>query len=107
MKGWASWPLDRLSAIRAERFGEFRTMPLPAWKRELRANFRTTASGNIRIGIEGSEDGSLERCDALNGDCFSAPVTWNGRPYVSLDRGTKVVLRIRMEHAELFALESV
>ena len=102
--GWASWPEDRLSALKADREGVMWTLPLPAGK-QLWANFRTGMSGEIRVGIEGVEGRSAVDCDPLHGDSSGQKVTWKNSADPLAGENAPVSLNIRMRDAELFCLE--
>ena len=104
-KGWAVWPRDRLSAVRADDEGEFWTVPdLPAGGK-LKVNFRTGRAGQVRIGLDGVDGRSAGDCDVLSGDSDGEPVTWGGSPDTGVRDGEKAVLHVRMRDTELFSLE--
>ena len=100
---WAWWPKDRLSAIKADWEGEFWTLPIDPAGKEIRLNFRTRRSGEIRIGLQDVEGRSIKDCDPLQGDSQDQTVTWRGRS----DPVTQgpVILHVWMRCAELFSLE--
>ena len=103
-QGWAHWPRDRICALKADRVGEFWTVPILPAGRTIRLNFRTPMAGEIRVGIEGAAGRSIEECDPLVGDHAAKPVTWRGNADIGIGGEQPVSLHIRLCCADLFAV---
>jgi len=103
-QGWALWPKDRVCALRADREGEFWTVPVVPAGRSLRLNLRAPMAGEIRVGLEGVEGRSLEACDPLVGDHATKTVTWGGDADIGAGDGQAVSLHVRLRCADLFAI---
>ena len=102
---WAGWPEDRLCAIVADREGEFRTLPMLSSGRTLRVNCRTRRAGEVRIGIVGGVERSVNDCDPIHGDHAGVKVSWKGVSNPGFRDGEPIRLHVRLRCAELFALE--
>lgn len=105
--GWATWPKDRICALKADEEGEFHTFAVPVAGTELRVNARVDRGGALQIGIEGFDAHSIDLCDVVTGDETGRTVTWRGDPGLRANPGDQVRLHVRMRAAELFALEWV
>ena len=100
---WVWWPQDRLAAVKADKEGEFWTLPIDPAGTEIRLNFRTTRAGEIRIGLQDVEGRSIQDCDPLQGDNHSQTVSWKGQSKIN-SKGS-IVIHVWMRCAELFSLE--
>ncbi len=105
--GWATWPNGRLSALVADEEGEFHTFGLTVTGRELRVNARVWRAGDLRVGIQGNENRTVELCDPIHGDSGTHVVTWKGDPLLGKSEGDTVVLHFKLRSAELFGFEFV
>lgn len=103
--GWATWPKDRICALKADEEGEFRTFGVPVTGTELRVNARVNSGGALQIGILGFDAHAIDTCDVITGDETARTVTWNGNPQLRIQPGDNACLHVRMRAAELFALE--
>jgi hypothetical protein len=103
-------------ALEAPLAGAVTLLERPCAGKELRVNFRTESGGWLQFELapgipnrSGPEAPapipgfSFAECDPLQGDALNQPVTWRGRSDLSSLRGSRVVLRVRMMRAKLFA----
>ncbi len=107
--GLASWEKGRLVALEAEEEGEFRTMYVTFKGDSLRINVRTTAVGEVRVGVLGPKGKAIEGrdcvdCDPMTGNFLDRPVTWQGEAGILAPPGQQVAFRFRMRQAEIFSL---
>ena len=70
-------------------------------------------AGEVRVGLLDPETEkpfagfSCEDCDPLSGDHISAEVRWSGKEGLSGLTGKKVVIKVVMHNADLYALGQV
>ena len=102
---WVWWPKGRLCAVVADEEGEFATFPVTPAGRELRLNVRTRRAGEVRIGLVGIPDRSIEDCDPICGDDLAMPVHWKGQTDIGSKEGEKVTLHFKLRAAEIFGFE--
>lgn len=105
--GWATWPKDRICALKTEEEGEFFTFGIPVTGTELRVNARVNTGGSLQIGLVGFDAHAIDLCDIITGDETARTVTWSGNPGLRAQPGDTVRLHVRMRAADLFALEWV
>jgi len=103
--GWATWPKDRICALKADEEGEFHTFPIPVTGTELRVNARVDRGGALQIGIVGVDGRSTDLCDIVTGDETARTITWRGDLHLHVEPGDTARLHVRMRAAELFAIE--
>lgn len=108
-KTWVYWPQGRLCALQAEREGEFHAFgrwapTLPAG-RALRLNVRTHRAGEVRVGIRGVKNRSVDDCDPICGNLLSAPVHWRGEEDIGVPDDQPITLHFKLHSAEVFGLE--
>lgn len=118
--GYVRWPRGRLFGYRADAEGEldieFGVLSGPV---ELALNYETEASGKVRVGLHtldryarcrdvtdihgrGADD-----CVPLTGDSLAATVTWKDGPVIQPVEGQRVVARLSMERAKLYAFGTI
>ncbi len=111
--GYLTWPKGRLVAIEAPDVGEFSTVGFLPPGRKVLINALTPRAGEIRVEVATDPEGktvagrSFEECKPLIGDCYKTPITWNGQEDLGSREGTPVILRFRLDHAQIFGLEFV
>ncbi len=114
------WPDNRLRRLTVRRHGfasmhagaargEFLTKPLTFKGKELSINYSTSASGSIRVELQGTDGEplpgfTLADCPEVYGDEIEGVVTWKGGKDVSRFAGQPVRLRFVMRDADLYAL---
>jgi hypothetical protein len=119
--GYAVWPKGRLIAVEAKDIGEFATVGLIPPGRMLRINALTQRAGGISIEIVRMVDRpkvrpyhafeevvpgrAFDDCDTVRGDAFWTTVTWRGESDLGFKAGEGIIIRVRMERAQLFGLE--
>ncbi len=108
--GYAVWPKGRIVAVEAEENGEFSTVAILPPGRTLRINALTKRAGGIRVELARMNDEvvpgrSFEESDPVQGDAFWQPVTWKGEDSLNTPEGEGLVIRFRMERAQLFGIE--
>jgi hypothetical protein len=104
------WPRGRLVAIQADELGFFATVGFIAPGSRLRINALTQRAGSIRLEVarlngETVPGRTADACDAIVGDRFRAPVTWQGADDLGVPVGTPIVLRVSLDHARIFGLD--
>lgn len=105
--GWATWPKGRLVALVADEVGEFRTFVIKVTGTQLKVNIQAHRAGEIRIGVRGFADRSVDLCDPLYGDELAKTVTWKGNSDLSKAKGKDIVLQFKLRAAKLFGFEWV
>jgi len=108
--GYAVWPKGRLVALEAPERGEFATIGLVPPGRKLRINALIRRGGSLRVEVadiqgrpvEGRSFGQARR---IFGDQFWTPVTWGGQEDLGHSEGEAIILRFRMDQAQIFGLE--
>ena len=90
--------------------GELVTKPIVFTGDKLAINFATSAAGDIRIEIQGSDAKpvpgfTLDDCQPIFGDTVDRTVTWNDGSDVSQLTNKPVRLRIVLRDADLFSLK--
>ena len=110
LPGYALWPKGRLIALEAPDRGEFSTAIIMPPGRKLRINAVTQRAGNIRVEVAGMDGKSIpERSFAdatpIIGDQHWTPVTWKRKDDLGHKDGNPIMLRFRMDKAQIFGLE--
>lgn len=108
--GYAVWPKGRLVALEAAGRGEFATIGLIPPGRKLRINALTKRGGSLFVEVADMKGKPLEgrsfsEAARIFGDRFWTPVTWNGQEDLGHPDGTAIILRFRMDQAQIFGLE--
>lgn len=109
--GLATWPKGRLVAMECRDDGEFATVALMPPGNGIRLNATVQPTGYIKVGVAVLQEGDVpgrtfEDADRFVGDDFGFPVTWNGEADLR-NGGKPIILRFRLRHAKLFAIEFV
>ena len=110
--GFATWPHGRLSALRADDFGECWTLQLQPTGRTLALNCAVLKAGHLKIAVC-DPDGtplpgrSLDDCDPLSGDHPRVTVTWRGQSDLSHADGRKIVLHLQLAHTSIYSFEFI
>jgi hypothetical protein len=110
--GYAVWPKGRIVALEAVEHGEFATVAIMPPGRRLRINALTTRAGNILVEVAGFDgkplpQRSFQEAKPVFGDLHWAPLTWNGQDDLGQKEGAPIMLRFRLDHAQIFGLEFV
>ncbi|MEX0653867.1 MAG: hypothetical protein WD534_15870 [Phycisphaeraceae bacterium] len=103
--GWVSWPRGRLTALRADADATFSLYPLRFRGRKLVLNFRTKASGWIRVGVLGTDwYRKIEDCEWIVGDELDHVVTWGGESDLRHTDGESLQFTFELRNADLFSV---
>jgi hypothetical protein len=107
--GYAVWPKGRLVALEAES-GEFATVTLMPPGRRLLINALTKRAGSILVEVAGFDgkpllQRSFEDAKPVFGDLHWAPLVWNGQEDLGYSEGSPIMLRFRLDHAQIFGVE--
>lgn len=118
MPRYAMWKTGRIACVQAQEEGFFATPALKFSGRELKLNFSTPMTGDIRVEAvaikswvrkskqeEIISGRSFEDCDPLSGDSLSRTVTWKGSSDIGHSEGQCVYFRFRLRYAKLYAFE--
>lgn len=113
---WAIWRPHRLMGLEAPDSGHFTLAQRVCTGERLLVNFKTQPGGWLRFELAQEVRGlgipeqapplpnhSFERCEPLQGDSLSSPVTWQGTSDLSGLKGARLTVRVRMFRAKLFA----
>ncbi|MBI3921588.1 MAG: hypothetical protein HY318_09245 [Armatimonadetes bacterium] len=108
--GLAVWPKGRLVALEAEERGEFATVGFIPPGRKLRINAVTQRAGSILVEVADLDGNPIpgrtfEEVAPIIGDQHKTPVTWKGQDDLGHKEGAAIILRFRMDRAQLFGLE--
>jgi hypothetical protein len=109
--GYAVWPKGRIVAVEAPERGEFTTVVFLAPGEKLLVNAITKRTGGIHVEAADAKGNvlagrSFDECLPIVGDQYRTAVTWNNEnPAAALPAGKPVMLRFRMEQAQLFSLD--
>ena len=110
--GLAVWPKGRLCAIEAVEEGGFTTPAflVPDGAGKLRINAVTQRAGDIKIEVGDFHGKTLpgrtfDDCDLITGDEYQKTVTWKGEDQLGAKPGEPIVLRFKMKHAKIYALD--
>jgi len=110
--GYAVWPKGRLVALQAKERGEFATVGMIPPGRKVRLNATTRRGGSILVevaGIKGEPLSGRSFADArpISGDHHWTTLNWGGTEDLGHQDNTGVVLRFRLDQAEIYGLEFV
>lgn len=108
--GYKIWNKGRFSAIEAKEEGYFTTVAITSPGERLYINAVVKRAGAITVEaadmhgktIPGRE---FENCVPIAGDAFRQIVAWNGQDCLGVSPGQPVILRFRMNHAAVYALD--
>ena len=124
-----TWPHGRMISLEAAQLGQFSTVAIIPPGRKLRLNARTMRGGSIRVeaahvarstvdagtfgevnprvlaGAWSAEGRTFDDSNPIIGDHPSVPVTWRGTDDLGHGDGDPVILRFRLDQAEIFGLE--
>lgn len=108
--GYAVWPKGRIVAVEADENGEFSTVAILPPGRTLKINALTKRAGGIRVELARANDEtipgrSFDDCDPVQGDAFWQIVSWKDGTDLKTPEGEGLVIRFRMERAQLFGIE--
>ncbi len=104
------WPKGRLCAIEAEEEGGFTTPAFLLPGEKLRINAVTARAGDIKIEVADFNGNTLpghsfDDCTLISGDQYRTAVKWKGGETLGAKVGEPVVLRFRMKHAKIYAMD--
>jgi hypothetical protein len=108
--GYAVWPKGRIVGVVADESGEFSTVAILPPGRTLKINALTKRAGGIRVELARANDEtipgrSFDDCDPVQGDAFWQTVKWGGESDPKTPEGEGLVIRFRMDRAQLFGIE--
>ena len=97
-------------ALEAAGLGEFATIGLVPPGRKLRINALTKRGGSLLVEVADLKGKplagrSFNEAARIFGDQFWTPVTWNGQDDLGHSEGTAILLRFRLDQAQIFGLE--
>ena len=89
--------------------GTFTTRPIRFRGNHLYINYSTSASGSLRVELQGTDGKplpgySLTQCDEIFGNSLKRAVTWKSNAQVGAIAGQPVRLRFELKDADLFSL---
>ena len=108
--GYAVWPHGRIVAVEAPEQGELTTVGFYPPARRLRLNVRTRESGSVRVEVAGLNGRTVQgrgfsNMEPIVGDHPAVRVRWEGRDDLGVPRDQPIILRFRLQSAELFAVD--
>jgi hypothetical protein len=108
--GYAVWPNGRIVAVDAPEAGELTTVGFFPPSRRLRLNARTREGGSIRVEVAEMNGRPIEGrtfadVTPLVGDDAGFRVRWKGRDTLGGADNQPIILRFRLQGAELFGLD--
>ncbi|HZT32426.1 MAG TPA: hypothetical protein VFA33_21230 [Bryobacteraceae bacterium] len=110
--GYAIWPRGRLIALEADGRGEFATVQIVPPGRRLRINALTRRGGSILVEAAGADGKplpgrSFAEAHRVFGDQHWTPLVWGGQEDLGHPENTSILLRFRLEQAQIYGLEFV
>jgi hypothetical protein len=108
--GYAVWPRGRLIALAARERGEFTTVGIVPPGRTARINALTRRGGSITVEV-GTLDGtplpghSFADARPIVGDHHWTTLSWRGKEDLGHRGNEGIVLRFRLDQAEIYGLE--
>ena len=111
LPGYGTWPDGRLVALEAPEEGRFMTVGFFPPTRHLTLNVRTKRAGSVRVEVADCARGnalpgrSFAEMTPIVGDHGSVPVAWGGNRDLGAREGDAIMLRFRMDKAELYGLD--
>ena len=108
--GYAVWPKGRLVALEAVERGEFATLGFIPPGRKLQLNVVTARAGKVLVEVTNLDRKPLggrtfEAATPVVGDHVRIAVTWKGQDDLGHQEGAGIILRFRLERAQIFSLE--
>ncbi len=104
--GYAHWPTDRLFGFRSDPEGVLELdLGVAKGACELWLNFKTTASGSVRVELPDVPGYALSDAVPLAGDCLARAVAWKSGSVIILPAGDRLKARLHLDCAEVFAYE--
>ncbi len=108
--GYATWPKGRMVALEAPDRGEFATVGIMPPGRKLKMNALTLRGGSIVVEVadlDGKplENRSFAEATPQTGDLHWAVLDWKGSDDLGNAEKAPIMLRFRMDQAELYGLE--
>lgn len=108
--GYMVWPKGRIAALEAPELGEFATIAIMAPGRQLLINAVIARAGRLLVevaDINGTPvpGRSFAEADAVFGDVYRKPLTWQGKDDLGIAEGSPIILRFRMDRAKIFGLD--
>ena len=92
-------------ALEAETRGQFTLMPLMTPGRTLKINAVTQRTGGVLIEVAGDPERTFDKCGKLFGDLHWTAVKWGDRTELGKAVGQPIILRFRLDRADLYGLE--
>jgi hypothetical protein len=108
--GYAVWPKGRVVCLEAAEIGEFATVPIVPPGRRLRINALAKRGGGIHVEVAGRDGKPLPGrsfADSMRivGDYHFQPVAWGAQDDLGFPENSSIMLRFRMDRAQIFGLE--
>jgi len=103
--GYAIWPKGRIIALEAPDRGQFTMIPVMATGRTLRINAVTKRTGGIWVEVAGVKGRSFNQCTRIFGDRHWATIDWDGQTDLGFIEEKPIILRFKLDQAEIFGLE--
>jgi hypothetical protein len=108
--GYATWPKGRIVALEAPERGEFATVGIMPAGRKLKINAVTTRGGSILAEVAGLDGKplpgrSFAEASPRTGDLHWVFLDWQGNEDLGHAKNMPIMLRFRMDQAQLFGLE--
>jgi hypothetical protein len=108
--GYAVWPKGRLIALEAEGRAELASVSLVPPGRRLRINAVTRRAGSVHVEVAGMDGKplagrSFAESRRVTGDHHWTPLDWGGNEDLGYGANTAILLRFRLDQAQLFGLE--
>jgi hypothetical protein len=108
--GMLVWPKGRFMALEAPEKGEFTTLATLAPGTKLKINAVTKRAGGILVEAADFHGKPIPgrtfaEADPVVGDQFWSTVTWNGEETLGAEEGEPVVLRFKLDMAQLYGIE--
>jgi len=111
-RGLAIWPHGRICALEAPEKGEFSTVAIVPKGTKVFANVKTLRTGFVQIAVQYGVRGAnlipgreFENSIPIIGDQPRVQVRWNNADDLGVKPGEPVILRFKMEQAEIYSLD--
>lgn len=108
--GYMVWEKSRLVALEARERGEFATVGLMPPGRKLRINALTRRGGSVQVEVadifgQPLPGRTFAEARRVSGDHHWTPLSWKGSDDLGFNEGEAIILRFRLDQAQLFGLE--
>ncbi len=108
--GLATWPKGRLIALEAPERGEFTTVAFIPPGKKILINAVTDRTGSIVVEVcdlhgKPLSGRTFDDATPVVGDQYRTPLKWKGGEDTGVGEGEPVMLRVRLNRAQLFGLD--